>query len=231
MVQNGILLTFTRPATIRLCFFDARLSFLLSKTSPNKAGQENNLTLSPLSPCFSARHGPIFYGSQSTSSPVHYVHYAFSIWLSCLLGFSIPTTSSLLVSPVSACSSVHLHLFMCVWRVFWNSLDKKELSKSWTFLSTEWNLATGICHSQFYLSSKTGKLEKSKIPEKEALYVLLAWVNLVTLNAFCVLCVWSSRWAPCTVDLTVLGKLSRDVIEVICNSNSTQVRCFQGATH
>ena len=65
--------------------------------------------------------------------------------------------------------------------------------------------------------------------EKEALYVLLTWVNSVTENAFCV---WSSRWPMCRVDSTVPGKLSQHVIEVICNNNSTQVRCFQGGpTH
>lgn len=65
--------------------------------------------------------------------------------------------------------------------------------------------------------------------EKEALYVLLTWVNSVAQNALCVLCA-GLKMAD-TVDSTVLGKLSQRVIEVICNNNSTQVRCFQGATH
>lgn len=93
MVQNGILLTFTRLATVCLCFLDVRLSFLclylshppesctygcpFQKPSQTKAGgQRNNSILSASSPCYSTRHGPIIYGSQSTSSSVHYVHYA-----------------------------------------------------------------------------------------------------------------------------------------------------------
>lgn len=58
-----------------------------------------------------------------------------------LTGFLIPTTSNLLFWLSMFFCSVNLHVFMCVcvcmWRVFWNSLDKKELSLRWTFLSTE----------------------------------------------------------------------------------------------
>lgn len=93
MVQNGILLTFTRLATACLCFLDVRLSFLCLYLShplesciykcpfqnlpkPKAEDRENNSSLSASSPRYSTRHGPIIYGSQSTSSSVHYVQYA-----------------------------------------------------------------------------------------------------------------------------------------------------------
>lgn len=110
----------------------------------------NNWSLSASLHYYSTRHGPNFNGSQSTSS-VHYVHYAlkhlsFPLFNS-LVGISYSHHFQPSVSTVSVCLSVHLHLFMCVLRVFCNALDKEKLSNRWTFLSTEWNLATGICHS------------------------------------------------------------------------------------
>lgn len=82
-----------------------------------KAGQENKSSLSSSSPRYCTRHGPIIYGSQSTSSSVHHVHYALSICLSCLstalLGFLIPTTSSLLF-PLSPSARLSICICLCV---------------------------------------------------------------------------------------------------------------------
>lgn len=82
-----------------------------------KAGQENKLSLSSSSPRYCTRHGPIIYGSQSTSSSVHHVHYALSICLSCLstalLGFLIPTTFSLLF-PLSLLVCPSASVYVCV---------------------------------------------------------------------------------------------------------------------
>lgn len=152
MIQNGILLSFTRLAT-RLCFLDVRLSVLCLSSFPSSRklhpcpfqnlpkpkpkDRENSSSLSASSPSCSTRHGPIIYGSQSASSSVHYVHYAlkqlpFSARLQPCRGFLFPPHLAFCFH------SLHLHFFyVCVWRVFWNSLDKGELSKTWTFLSTE----------------------------------------------------------------------------------------------
>ncbi len=97
-------------------------------------------------------------------------------------------------------------------------------------LSTEWNLATGICRSQFNLSSKLEGWRRVKMLEKEALYVLLTCNSVTPKCFFCVVFkVQDGRHVQLT--RLCMGKLSQHVIEVICNNNSTQVRCFQGATH
>lgn len=152
MVQNGILLTFTRLATICLCFFgrefpvpfsfppSRKLHLQVSFQRPpqTKAGQENNLSpfLAMLQYQTWAHYLWVsIYILLSTLCTLRFKASAFFCLSTALLGFLIPNTS--LFSTVSVCSSVHLHLFMCVWRVLWNSLDKEELSKRWTFLSTE----------------------------------------------------------------------------------------------
>lgn len=58
-------------------------------------------------------------------------------------------------------------------------------------------------------------------------------VCLADLGQLRFLCVvkGSSGRVTCTVGLIVPRKLSQDEIAVICNHNSTQVRCFQRATH
>lgn len=130
---------------------------VLSKTFPDqslKTGRTTRVCL-PLRHAAVPDMGLLFMGLNL--HPPQYIMYIilWSIWLfrssTALSGFLIPTTSSLLF-PLSARLSICI--FLCVWRVFWNSLEKEELLKRWTFLSTEWNLATGICHSEYNLSSK-----------------------------------------------------------------------------
>lgn len=150
MLQNGILLTFSRLATVCLCFWffflDVRLSFL----------------------CLSISHPPQSCTHQKLSKPkpggqekqpesvcllilLQYQTWAYYLWVSIYILLSTSCTLRFEASAffclstalsggflILICSSVRLHLFfMCVWRVFWNSLDKEELSEGRTFLSTE----------------------------------------------------------------------------------------------
>lgn len=138
MVQNGILLTFTRLATICFCIVATPVPFFFphpldvctygcpfQKPPPNQSRTGEQLRLPP-------RHatGPdmgLLFMGLNTSSSVQYVHYTFKhppfLLVYSLVGVSHP----------AVCLSVHLYLVMCTRKGFWNSLDKKELSKSLTF--------------------------------------------------------------------------------------------------
>lgn len=132
-----------------------------------------------------------------------------------LSGFLIPTTSSLLF-PLSLLVSPSASFHVCAWRVFWNSLDMEELSNRWTFffLSTEWKLATGICHSQFNLSSKLEGQRRVKYQRgKRCMFADLG--QLSYLKCF-LCCVWNSRSVMYTVDSAAPRERSLDVIQLIC---------------
>lgn len=146
------------PVPLSLPFsWKLHLQVSFPKRSQTKALKTGRTTRACLPPRHAAvpDMGLLFMGLNL--HPPQYIMYImlWSIWLFCSStassGFLVPTTSSLLF-PLSARLSICI--FLCVWRVFWNSLEKEELLKRWTFLSTEWNLATGICHSEYNLSSK-----------------------------------------------------------------------------
>lgn len=80
--SNCFLMFFGRASEFPVPFsfpFSRKLHLQVSfpKPSQTKAlGQREQLESVCLPPRYSIRHGPIIYGSQSTSSTVHYVHYA-----------------------------------------------------------------------------------------------------------------------------------------------------------
>lgn len=162
--KNGILLTFKWLPSFFFIFYDlwtfiwvsCAFSFLL-KAAPTVAAsgcsrsflnqslktEDTPQVCLPHLPFTVPDMGLLLMGlkkhpSQYVPCPVKHLPFHSS---KALTGFLIPTTSNLLFWLSMFFCSVNLHVFMCVCvcmlRVFWNSLDKKELSLRWTFLSTE----------------------------------------------------------------------------------------------
>lgn len=200
---------------------------------PKPKPKDRRATRVCLLPHPTTRHGPIIYGSQSTSSSVHYVHYTLKhlpfLLSTALSGFLIPTTSSLLF-PLSPSARLSVCIFLCVCGessgIRWTRRSS-QTDGLFSALNEIWQLEYAI-HNLIYPPNWKAREE---LNTREGSAVCFA--DLCQLSYFkCFLCcVWSSRWAMYTVDSVMLRKLSQDVIEVICNDNSTQVRCFQGATH
>lgn len=117
----------TYPRETSNCFFvlDGRLSFwcllrfpplrklhLIQKSFPKPKPEDRRTSRVCLPPRSATRHGPVIYGSQPTSSCVHYV-----------LCFKGTSALSSVCSGLGSCSafcfhcpsvSLHLRLFMCV---------------------------------------------------------------------------------------------------------------------
>lgn len=120
MVQNGILLIFTRLATVCLCLTD-----ILLKAAPTPGQQvflerhSQTKARADLPPCPATEPdmGLLLYGSQSTSFSVHFVHCTLSICLfplvDSLAGVSF-FPKHLAFCSHCLCPSVLVHLFMCV---------------------------------------------------------------------------------------------------------------------
>lgn len=68
---------FTFPPLQKICTYGCPFPKKKKLPKPKPEDRRNDSSLFASSPRYSARHGPIIYGSQSTSSSVHYVHYAF----------------------------------------------------------------------------------------------------------------------------------------------------------
>lgn len=235
MVQNGILLTFTRLVTVCLYFWRYAFEFPVPSLpcwpekctssypksfQPKPTVGVNNWSLSASLHYSSTRHGPNVNGSQSTSS-LHYVHYALKHLSFPLFNGLVGISYShhfLFPLPLSVCSSVHLHLFMCVSRVFCNALDKEKLSDRWTFLSTEWNLATGICHSRLIYPPNWKAREEEEWNASEGSAVCFADLGQPSywkMLSVCVVCSW--RRLRCTVHSAVQGEA-----EARCNWSNLQ---------
>lgn len=178
MVQNGILLTFTRLANVFLMFFldvsefpvPFSFPFFFSqKAAPIGVLSRTFLNQSPRTErtawvCLPPRHaavsdmGLLFMGLNL--HPPQYIMYIM-LWGICLLrsstalsGFLIPTTSSLLFL-LSTFTRLSICIFYaCVESPLEFAGQGGALKEMDFSLSTEWNLATGICRSRFNLSSK-----------------------------------------------------------------------------
>lgn len=200
---------------------------------PKPKPKDRRATRVFLPPRPTTRHGPIIYGSQSTSSSVHYVHYALKHLpfplSTALSGFLIPNTSSLLF-PLSQSARLSICIFLCVCGessgIRWTRRSS-QTDGLFSALNEIWQLEYAI-HDLIYPPNWKAREELNTREESAVCFADLCQLSYLKCFLFCV---WSSRWAMYTVDSVVLRKLSQDVIEVICNNNSTQVRCFQGATH
>lgn len=242
MIQNGILLSFTRLAT-RLCFLDVRLSVLclplsrrpescthvLSKTFPNQSRR-------------TGRTAPV-----CLLTKLQYQTWAYYLWVSiCILlstlctlcfkaaafsrsstalsGFLIPTTSSLLF-PLSPSASKYVCVCGESSGIRWTrgSSQRRGLFSA---LNEIWQLEYAI-HNLSYPPNWKAREELNAGEGSAVCFCRPGSTQLLQMLSVC--CVWPSRRPMCTVDSTAPG--SRRIIEVMCNNNSSQVRCFQGPTH
>lgn len=241
MVQNGILLTFTR--LVCLCFLDVRLSFLcLSLSHPPesctsgcpfqnlpKPKPEDSRTIRF---CLPPRHatvpdmGLLFMGLNL--HPLQYIMYImlcsiclFPLVYSLVGGFLFPTHLAFCFHCLLVCPSASF--YVCVESLLeirwtWRISQRDGLFSA---LNEIWQLEYAI-HNLIYPPNWKAR-EELNVGEGSAVCFADLGQHLK-----CSLGVWSPRWPMCTVDSTVPRKLSQDVIEVTCNNNSTQVRCFQG---
>lgn len=158
---------------------------------------------------------------------LQYQTWAFYLWVSIYILHSTLCTLCIKASAFSACLQpcrgflfpphlafcfYCLHLlvcpsasFMCVWRVLWNSLDREELLKRWTFLSALneiWQLEYAV-HDLIYPPNWKAREELNAGEGSAVCFADLGQLS----HSKCFLCVVCevSRWLMCTVASTVLG--------------------------
>lgn len=172
MRQNGILLTFSRLATVCLCFCFYFLFFGRASEFPVPFNFPSSSKLHPLV-LFPKASQTKAWGQEKQPESVclltllQYQTWAYYLWVSiyillstsCTLRFeasaffcsSTALSGGFLFS--SACLSVCIFLCVCGESsgICW---IRKSSQREGLFSALNENLATGICHSQFNLSSK-----------------------------------------------------------------------------
>lgn len=125
-----------------------------TQSKPKPEDRRNRPSVSASSPCNRTRHGPVIDGSQSTSSPVHYVHNAFKHLPFPLVYSLVGVSYSHLIYPcVSTGSSVHLSIcvFLCVCGVLWNLLDNEDLRRQMD-VSQHWMIIWQLEYAAHYFT-------------------------------------------------------------------------------
>lgn len=202
---------FSFPSSYKL---DPQVSF--PKSSQARVWGQEKQPESASSPCYSIRHGPNIYGSQSTSSSVHYVHYALKHLpfrsSTALLGLFIPTTSSpVFPLSLSACLSICISLCLCGESsgIRWTRRSSQR-DGLFSALNEIWQLEYAI-HDLIYPPNWKAREELNAREGSAVCFADLGQLSYSTLDAFCVLCV-ELKMGDVYSWLVVLEKLSQDVI-------------------